>query len=110
MIPTTLKQWNEWRGKKIHWQEQTKFVYQQLHDEYNGDANTLVKSLAPEIIHSPSLAGALTHGIIHLGWGIDAQSPWMIAEGLAYLNFSAVGVDPRKIKMDQHSDATPIES
>jgi Questin oxidase-like len=111
VTPATVEQWKDWHGKKIHWQEQTMFAYNQLQGKYNGDHHALLKDLAPELLQSPSLAGALTHGIIHLGWGIDAQSPWMIAEGLAYLNFCAIGVDPAKIQMDQHiDDATPMDS
>lgn len=111
VVPATLEQWNDWRGKKVHWQEQTIFVFQKLQEEYNGDYHALLQDLGPDLLQSPCLAGALTHGIIHLGWAIEAQSPWMIAEGLAYLNFCAIGVDPVKIKMDHHEgDLTPMDS
>jgi hypothetical protein len=43
------------------------------------------------------VAGALTHGIIHLGWAIDAGSHWMICEGLAYLNFCFIDVGVQKL-------------
>jgi hypothetical protein len=45
------------------------------------------------------MAGGLTHGIIHLGWAMDANNDWMIVEGLAYLNFCYLGVDESKLKI-----------
>ena len=33
----------------------------------------------------PGLAGAALHPLIHTGWGVEAGSPDMVAEGLAYL-------------------------
>ncbi|KAG7336738.1 DUF4243 domain containing protein [Nitzschia inconspicua] len=110
VTPATLQQWKEWRGGKIHWQQQTMFVYNQLQGDYNGDYTTLLQDLVPDLLQTSSLGAALTHGIIHLGWGIDAQSPWMIAEGMAYLNFAAIGVDPKKIQLEQHTDSSPMES
>ena len=56
-------------------------------------------------------AGALTYGIIHLGWAIDANSPWMVIEGLAYLKFCHIGVDEGKLSLNQHDDEeTPFDS
>jgi hypothetical protein len=81
-----------WRGRKIQWQEQVVFMNQEL-ERLHHDTNQLVQLYAPDLIVS-GMAGSLTHGIIHLGWAIDAQSPWMITEGLAYLNFGHLGIDP----------------
>ena len=33
----------------------------------------------------PGLAGAALHPLIHTGWGVEADSPEMVAEGLAYM-------------------------
>ena len=111
VTPATKQEWNDWRGQKVHWQEQTMFVYNKLQNDHDGNTGSLLQELAPDLLTSPSLAGALTHGIIHLGWGVDAQSPWMISEGLAYLNFCAVGVNPTKLEFDHYKEeTTPMDS
>lgn len=74
--PATHEQWNHWRGKKIHWQKQVTLLNKELQEKYNNNTNSLVKEYAPPLLSGA--AGALTHGIIHLGWAIDAESPWMI--------------------------------
>ena len=97
--PCTAALWNDWRGKKIHWPEQVLFLNSELEERFDGDTSKLVKEYAtPELLEG--MTGALTHGIIHLGWGIDAGSPWMITEGLAYLNFCHIGVDNSKLQVD----------
>jgi len=105
--PCTSEQWEEWRGRKIHWQEQVKFMNEEL-KKYDRNTDKLVQKYFPDLL--PGVAGALTHGIIHLGWAIDAGSPWMITEGLAYLNFCYIGVDQKSLKVDQHEDLDPMDS
>lgn len=85
--PASAEDWETWRGKKVGWQEMVKFL-----DEQNKNSNDLVTEYAPDLLGG--IAGALTHGIIHLGWGVDAESPWMIQEGLAYLNFCYLPASP----------------
>jgi len=102
--PCTLSEWNEWRGKKIHWQEMCVFLNQELlSTRFQGNINLLIKEYAPPLI--PGMAGALTHAIIHLGWAIDAnQSDWMIIEGLAYLNFCYLDINNDNVfVMDRRS-------
>ncbi|KAL7568746.1 hypothetical protein ACA910_021739 [Epithemia clementina (nom. ined.)] len=116
--PATLDEWNAWRGKKINWQNQVVFMSQQLKEKYDNDTNSLVKAFAPSLVSGA--AGALTHGIIHLGWAIDAQSPWMIAEGLAYLNFAYLGFNNHKnnknkettavFSYNKHTESSPMDS
>jgi|GEM_PF-669786 len=43
---------------------------------------------------SPGFAGGLLHGVIHLGWALDAGSVEMAIEGLAYLAFVWVSSHP----------------
>jgi hypothetical protein len=107
VTPATIDQWKAWRGKKIHWQEQVKFLNQEL-EARQGDTHQLVADYAPDILSG--MAGALTHTIIHLGWAIDAQSPWMTTEGLAYLNFAHVGIDDDKLVWDVHEEVDPMDS
>jgi hypothetical protein len=108
VVPATPQQWKNWRGKKTHWQEQVAFLNQEL-DKRNGDTDKLVADYAPELLNG--MVGALTHAIIHTGWAIDADSPWMIAEGLAYLNFAHIGLSDSQLVWDKHADdATPMDS
>jgi len=105
--PATEDQWCTWRGKKTHWQEQVAFMNDEL-KKLDNDTDKLIQKYAPELLSG--LAGSLTHGIIHLGWAIDAQSPWMITEGLAYLNFCHIGVDEARLNADRHRENSPMES
>eukprot|EP00540_Astrosyne_radiata_P023030 CAMPEP_0116867180 /NCGR_PEP_ID=MMETSP0418-20121206/26471_1 /TAXON_ID=1158023 /ORGANISM="Astrosyne radiata, Strain 13vi08-1A" /LENGTH=323 /DNA_ID=CAMNT_0004502957 /DNA_START=166 /DNA_END=1137 /DNA_ORIENTATION=- len=103
-----MADWEAERGKKVHWQEMCAFMDQELKATCDGDTSRLVQKYAPDLL--PGMTGALTHGIIHLGWGIDAQNPWMIVEGLAYLNFCYVGVDPSKITIREVGDEAPMDT
>jgi hypothetical protein len=47
-----------------------------------GLAATLHAYLPPLL---PGLAGAALHPLIHTGWGAEAESPLMVADGLAYM-------------------------
>ena len=105
--PATLDHWKSWRGQKVNWQEQAAFISKEL-EARDGDTNRLVKDFAPEIIDG--MVGSLTHTIIHLGWAIDADSPWMIVEGLAYLNFAHVGVNESLLKWNAMEESSPMES
>lgn len=105
--PCTLEEWKAWKGKKIHWQEMCMFMQKELSERFEGDTKRLITEYAPPLF--PGMTGGLTHGIIHLGWAVDADSEWMIIEGLAYLNFCNLGVDPSKITVDDKDEA-PMET
>eukprot|EP00892_Ulva_mutabilis_P004626 jgi/Ulvmu1/2535/UM139_0002.1 len=64
--------------------------------------------------HMPRLiqgaAAALTHGIIHLGWGLDAASRWMTIEGLAYMAYTYLDVHPDRFTPAVHADTTPLDT
>ena len=82
---------------------------EELKTTYNGNIKQLVQQYGPDLMDG--IAGGLTHGIIHLGWAIDANcSDWMICEGLAYLNFCYLGVDPSKFVAAVHDDATLLDA
>lgn len=106
--PISKDEWALLRGKKEKWQETCVFLEKEKQDRFNGDTDLLVKEFAPDLLGG--MAGALTHGIIHLGWGIDAHNDWMTTEGLAYLNFCHVGIDEQKFKDDFVEEDTPSES
>ena len=123
-IPATVEEFTTWRGAKVHWRRQVLFLQHELQTNYHGHVDDLIRRFAPELL--PGMLGSLTHGIIHLGWAIDAHkadseattfplhqsSQWMILEGLAYLNFCHVGIDPALFdwKANDNSDTTPMES
>lgn len=73
-----------------------------------GGALEVVRAYASELL--PGMPGALTHGIIHLGWAIDAGSRPMTIEGLAYLTFSHLPVDAGRFVLRAHADPTPLDS
>jgi len=108
VTPCTLAEWKEYKGQKTNWQEQVAFMEAELHESFNGNTDKLVRKYAPPLLSG--MGGALTHGIIHLGLAIDAQSPWMICEGLAYLNFCSLGVDQDKLEQGSFADLSPMDS
>lgn len=99
------EEWETLRGKKEKWQEMCAYLDRELQD---GDIQQLVREYAPDLLGG--IAGALTHGIIHLGWGLDASNDWMTTEGLAYLNFCYLGIDESKFKDDVVDEESPMES
>jgi hypothetical protein len=105
--PLTAEEWNHVRGKKVQWQEMVQFLQNLEDDDDNGtlisSSHDLVQNFAPDLLNG--IGGALTHGIIHLGWAIDAENPWMIKEGLAYLNFCHVPVASLESKAVVETDA-----
>jgi hypothetical protein len=107
--PCTREEWKTLRGKKTKFWNMCKFLEQEL-DE-TGSLETLVQTYAPDLL--PGLAGALTHGIIHLGWALDAydsKSSWMVIEGLAYLNFCYLSVHPENFVHGAIQETTALES
>lgn len=106
--PVHREEWKTLRGGKEKWQEMCVYLDQQLQNRFGANRSLLVQEYAPDLLGG--IAGALTHGIIHLGWGIDAQSDWMTIEGLAYLNFCHLGVDDSKLKDNMVDENTPMES
>uniref|UniRef100_A0A7S4HL89 Uncharacterized protein n=1 Tax=Odontella aurita TaxID=265563 RepID=A0A7S4HL89_9STRA len=110
VVPCSAAEWTEIRGKKEKWQEMCIFLQNELRDRFGGDEDELVRAYAPALL--PGMAGALTHGIIHLGWAVDAKSEWMTVEGLSYLNYCFLGLDTNKIRVNDEfcSEKTPLES
>ena len=106
--PASAGEWKAWRGQKVNWQAQVALMQQELQAR-NSDADKLVADYAPEML--PGIMGALTHAIIHVGWAIDAASPWMITEGLAYLNFAHMGISESQFTWNAvDADAGPMET
>jgi hypothetical protein len=103
--PAKEEDLEQWRGQKVHWQNQVLFFQEQMAEKSTDD---LVRKYVPDLL--PGMTGALTHALIHLGWALDANSEWMILEGLAYLNFASVPIDETRLEANVHNEATPLDS
>lgn len=69
----------------------------QLSAKFNNSVYELVKSCAADLI--PVLCGSLMHRIFYTGLALDAvdsENPWMIIEGLNYLNFCYLPMQEEK--------------
>lgn len=109
--PCTREEWTNLRGKKLQFWKMCKFLDTELNESFDGSVERLVKTYAPDTL--PGLAGALTHGIIHLGWALDAydgKHPWMVIEGLAYINFAYLSGHPEKFQHSAIEETSPVES
>jgi hypothetical protein len=109
--PCTLEEWTSLRGKKLQFWNMCKFLDIELNERFHGSVEQLVKTYAPDTLSG--LAGALTHGIIHLGWALDAydgKHPWMVIEGLAYINFSYLSLHPETFEHSAIQETCPAES
>jgi hypothetical protein len=68
--------WEDQLGKKKDFSALYDFFDEQ---ERKKGLEGVVKSYAPLLL--PGTAAALMHGIIHLGWGLDAGNRCMVIEG-----------------------------
>ena len=99
---------DEWKGligKKKSFSKLCYYFEAEI-DKFGSDA--VVKAALPLLIDG--IPGALTHGIIHCGWGLASGSKWMTIEGLAYLAFSHVSVMPERYVTETLPGSTPMES
>jgi len=80
--------------------------FNEEYDRLGGDG--VIQQYAPSLL--PGLVGALTHGIIHLGWALDARSRWMTVEGLAYMVYCSLSVHPERFVHGKHDEGSPLES
>mmetsp|Transcript_6302 Transcript_6302/g.23244 ORF Transcript_6302/g.23244 Transcript_6302/m.23244 type:complete len:421 (+) Transcript_6302:119-1381(+) len=87
--------WTDFLGKKRNFEGLCEFFDREI--TRLGEEVT-VQQYAPKLL--PGCAGALTHGIIHLGWAIDAgiHHRRMLVEGLAYMVFSYLEVFPERCR------------
>jgi len=53
---------------------------------FNDDKHSLLHEYLPQLIDE--ISGALTHGIIHLGFALKSPSSQSIGDALAYMVFS----------------------
>mmetsp|Transcript_26397 Transcript_26397/g.71322 ORF Transcript_26397/g.71322 Transcript_26397/m.71322 type:complete len:437 (-) Transcript_26397:96-1406(-) len=100
------KTWSSLIGKKTHFPALRTFFAVEL--ERLGGRDALMREYGADLL--PYMPGALTHGIIHLGWAMDAGSDHMVIEGAAYLAFCGVSVRPERFTPRAHADASPFAS
>mmetsp|Transcript_4131 Transcript_4131/g.16636 ORF Transcript_4131/g.16636 Transcript_4131/m.16636 type:complete len:423 (+) Transcript_4131:200-1468(+) len=100
-------------GKKKHFSWLCNFYSREV--ARLGTPAAVVSEYFPKLVDG--LPASLTHGIIHLGWGLAAGSAWMTVEGLAYLHFAHVSVRPERfvdavasVEDRDAPPATPYES
>lgn len=74
--PLTLPEYEPILGRKERFPDLLRFFDDQV--EQHGIEAVLAEFM-PRLVQGA--AGALTHGIIHLGWGLDGESRWMTTEG-----------------------------
>uniref|UniRef100_A0A7R9YFR3 Uncharacterized protein n=1 Tax=Pinguiococcus pyrenoidosus TaxID=172671 RepID=A0A7R9YFR3_9STRA len=103
--PLRPAEWKQLLGKKQKYEELLQFFDDE--EKQLGIEKTLQK-YAPSVL--PGSPGALTHGIIHLGWGLDANNRRMILEGLAYMVYSFVSTHPERFVHGAVPESTPMES
>ena len=124
--PASSDEWYTLRGKKQRFWNMCHYLQDELHGTFDGNINAMVQSYAPDLLSG--LPGALTHGIIHLGWSLDAyrndnddaltqdpnqnhqKNPWMVIEGLAYLNFSFLSVHPEQFQHAAIDEKSAMET
>jgi len=121
---TTRDEWNRVRGQKQQFWNMCHYLQRELEQTFDGNVTKLVQSYAPDLLSG--MAGALTHGIIHLGWALDAyqndttnhhhkdtpnKNPcWMVIEGLAYLNFVHLSVHPEQFQHQAVDETSALET
>lgn len=64
-------------GKKERFPDLLRFFERQVDQQ---GLDEVLAQFMPRLLQGA--AGALTHGIIHAGWGLDGQSRWMAIEGV----------------------------
>ena len=99
--PLTEESWRLISGRKAPGDFAALLQFFDNEEQRLGMAGTL-KKYGRDLL--PGAVGALTHALIHLGWGLGAKSRCMALEGLAYLAYSSVSVKPERFVHGKHPD------
>eukprot|EP01006_Ploeotia_vitrea_P060506 TRINITY_DN76030_c0_g1_i1.p1 TRINITY_DN76030_c0_g1~~TRINITY_DN76030_c0_g1_i1.p1 ORF type:complete len:389 (+),score=13.34 TRINITY_DN76030_c0_g1_i1:21-1187(+) len=83
------KDWKTLRGTRTNFTELRDFFLEQI--EQHG-VDTVIQTHYPDLMHG--MSGSAFHGLIHLGYGYNASSALVVAEGLAYSTFSFLEYSP----------------
>ena len=111
-VPKDIQTDGEWAallGKKQSFSALCKFFCDKVQ---RLGMQAVLRRYAPKLLEG--LAGALTHGVIHLGWGLP-YSQWMSIEGLAYMTFAYLSAHPERFHMrvegsETHPSDSPIQN
>ncbi|SCX28492.1 hypothetical protein DSM25558_4489 [Agrobacterium sp. DSM 25558] len=90
-VPISKENWRDFLGQRSHFASYCEFFDGQT-EIYGLDS--VLREYLPELL--PGWVGAFTHATIHLGWGLDIESRWMVIEGLAYMAFAYVSCHPER--------------
>eukprot|EP00045_Choanoeca_perplexa_P022287 m.8981 g.8981 ORF g.8981 m.8981 type:complete len:418 (+) comp9334_c0_seq2:294-1547(+) len=104
-VSITTANWSDYIGRKKHFCSLRQFFARQL--EQNSTAAVL-KRYAPALL--PGMAGALTHGTIHLGWALDVNHSLMTAEGLAYMTYTHLPLQVDQLQSSALHASTGVAS
>lgn len=101
----TQDNWKLYLGKRTSFSSYYQFFDQQ---EKELGMNKLLNQYVPVLL--AGWVGSLTHGAIHLGWGLDVDNRCMIIEGLAYMAFSYVSCHPERASSTQYNAGSVLDS
>mmetsp|Transcript_16661 Transcript_16661/g.63360 ORF Transcript_16661/g.63360 Transcript_16661/m.63360 type:complete len:423 (-) Transcript_16661:337-1605(-) len=103
--PLGPNEWRELLGQKQKYEELLLFFD---NEEHLHGLDETIRKFAPTLVQG--MPGAMTHGIIHLGWGLDVRNRRMILEGLAYMVHSGLSTHPERFVHRAENERTPFES
>ena len=102
--PLTEESWRRILGRKAPGDFAALLQFFDSEEQRLGGVDGILKKYGRDLL--PGAVGALTHALIHLGWGLGAKSRCMALEGVAYLAYSSVSVKPERFIHGKHPDET----
>lgn len=106
VVRITERNWRDFVGQRSHYASYCEFFDEQA-TIYGLDS--VLRDYLPELL--PGWVGAFTHATIHLGWGLDIGSRWMVIEGLAYMAFAYVSCHPERAEIARiTTDGNAVDS
>ncbi|HTZ43614.1 MAG TPA: questin oxidase family protein [Jatrophihabitans sp.] len=104
-VRITERNWRQYLGKRIGFAGYCEFFDA---EEQRLGMTGLLREYVPQLLDG--WTGSFTHAMIHLGWGLDADSRWMAIEGLAYLAFSYVACHAERAEPVPSTGQTAAEA
>ncbi len=108
MVSITEANWKNYLGKRTSFWSYCDFYQCQVQQK---GLKAVLQEFLPQLL--PGWVGALTHGAIHMGWALDAANEWMCIEGLAYMSYVYVDMQPQRCFQDTRTESStkmPLDS